>query len=427
MLARSTALRVTIALCALAACSPTPERVQGWKATPDGRERLVETVRDGSLAVPLRAQAAGALLEVGWVDQVESAVGGTTLEDRARLIPAVAREAARSLDVADAARAWDAREVLLALRRHATTEEAARTVDAALLPALERDLRAGRLTGGRHTLKEMLTAVGSAAVPVLTRVIADQGTPVATPVELLDKLGDAATRDAGGAALVRRARTLPTVPDELWSGMSTLGGPAATAFLEEVVDKRSGQPQLRAAQALAKIRLDSGLVPYATRVAKDRSAPLPVRHQMIALLERLGNEDARKGLIELIATDPDGDLRFRAFASIIKSGNGRNLQAALEAFPGNVAYSSTELHERLVDPIAKISYAGRSEVLRSLESRSPLVRLVALWSLEKSSFASDVKFVDRLVKDRGTVRGVPATTVGAEASRVSAVLKRRAS
>src|SRR5439155_18556261 len=128
----------------------------------------VEALRDGSVAVPLRARAAAALTEVGWVDRVESAVAGMPLDERGRLIPAIATEVAPQVDARDAGQAWDARETLLALRRHATTDEATRAIDGALLPALERDLRANRLEGGRHSLKEMLTALGPVALPLVT-------------------------------------------------------------------------------------------------------------------------------------------------------------------------------------------------------------------------------------------------------------------
>jgi hypothetical protein len=409
----------------------SPERVDAWKATPEGRERLVATLRDrdGRVAVPVRARAAAALTEVGWVDRVESAVAGTSYDERARLIPAVASQVARLVDAADASRAWDARDVLMALRRHATTEEAIRSIDVVLLPALERDLRANRLEGGRHSLKEMLSALGPVATPLVTRVMADEKAPFATAVELLAKVGDQASREAGGAALVRRARGLTTVPPELWQGVSTLGGPQAVAFLEEVVDRRAEDArdaQLHAAGALAKIRLEPSLLPFAVRIAKDPGVRLAVREQMLTLLQRIGSEDARKGMIEIIASNPEPEFRYKTFAAIVAAGSGRQLLPALEAFPISEAYRPDELRTRLVEPIVHVGYSGRPDVLKALESRSPLVRLVALWALEKSAFAADAKQVEKLLGDRGKVKGLPSgATVGAEATRIATYLKKQ--
>jgi hypothetical protein len=424
---RAAALTAFLGLLCLAGCrSPSPERLQAWKATPDGRERLVETLRDGSVAVPLRAQAAAALTEVGWVDRVESAVAGMPFDERARLIPAIAGQVARIADAPDAAQAWDAREVLMALRRHATTEEATRTIDGILLPALERDLRANRLEGGRHPLKEMLATLGSLAVPLVTRVMADDKAPFAAAVELLDKVGDQSSRQAGSAALVKRARGLATVPPDLWKGLSTLGGPPAAAFLEEAVEKRTGDAQLAAAEALAKIRLDPSVLPFALQVAKDLRAPRPVRDQMLALVQRIGNEEARKGMIQIIASDPDPEFRYQTFASVLAAGTGRQLLPALEAFPTTAAYPPEEVKARMVEPIAHVGYAGRPDVMKGLESRSPLARLVGLWVLEKSGFASDAKQVEKLTRDSGKVKGLPpGTTIGAEATRIATYLRKQ--
>jgi hypothetical protein len=419
--------RVVLALLCLAGCgSVSPERVQAWKATPEGRERLVGALRDSSLAVPLRAQAAAALTEVGWVDRVESAVAGMPFDERGPLIVAIPPLVAPGLDSPQAAQAWDAREALLVLRRHATTDEGTRVIDGYLLPALERDLRAGRLEGGRHSLKEMLTALGPAALPALTRVMTDDKAPFATAVELIDKVGDQDRRDAGSAALVKRARSIAVVPPELWQGLSTLGGKPAITFLEEVVTKGSGDAQTRAAEALAKVRIDPSLLPFALRMARDVRTSPPVRGHMLSLAERIGSEEARKGMIEIIATDPDRDFRFKAFAAVIHAGSGRQLLAALEAFPVTASYQPDEIRARLVEPIAKIGYAGRTDVFRALASKSPLARLVGLWALEKSGFASDAPQVAKRTADRGVVKGFPPrTTIGSEATRVVAVLKKR--
>jgi HEAT repeat protein len=416
---------VLLALSMLAAgChSVSPERIQAWKATPEGGEHLVEALRDTRVDLPLRAQAAAALTEMGWPDRVESAVGGASFEDRARLIPAIANQVAPLLE---AAPRWDAREVLLALRRHATTDEGLRTVDRFLIPALEGDLRAGRLEGGRHTLKEMLASLGPAALPALGASLSSPGAPFATVVELIDKVADQQTREADGAILVKRARTLVPVPPQMWKALSTLGGAAAVAFLEEGVEKGSGETQQKAAEALANIRLDSALLPFALRMVRNREAPMPVREQMLALAKRIGSEEARKGMIEIIASDPDPEVRFKVFAAVVAAGSGRQVLPALEAFPQNASYSQEEVRKRLVEPISKVGYSARSDVIRALQSRSPVARLVALWTLEKSNFGSDAKQVEKLAKDRGTVKGVPGTTIGGEATRIAAVLKKQA-
>jgi hypothetical protein len=131
-------------------------------------------------------------------------------------------------------------------------------------------------------------------------------------------------------------------------------------------------------------------------------------------------------MIEMIARDPDRDFRFKAFAAVVHAGSGRQLLSALEAFPVTAGYQPDEVRTRLVDPIAKIGYAGRTDVFRALASKSPLARMVGVWALEKSGFANDAPQVAKLTADRGVVKGFPPrTTIGAEAIRVVAMLKKR--
>jgi hypothetical protein len=146
----------------------------------------------------------------------------------------------------------------------------------------------------------------------------------------------------------------------------------------------------------------------------------------VALLEKMSSDDARQGLIQLIAADPDPAFRYRAFQAIVKSGSGRNLKKALEAFPASTTFRADEVREKLVAPIASLGFRGREETFQSLKSDSPLARMVAIWSLEKAGFGGDAKQVEKLTADRGRVKGI-APTVGAEAARVTAALKSKGS
>jgi hypothetical protein len=406
--------------------SATSERLQAWKTTPEGQERLAKALRDSSLTPALRGEAAAALTEVGMVDRVESAVAGMPFEERAQVIAAATPLVGRGLQEKEAARFWDAHEVLMMLRRHSTTDAGTRDIDALLMPALERDVRTGQLEGGRHSVKEMLAALGPAALPVLTKLMADGKAPFAVPVELLDKVADNPTREAGSAALVKRARAVKPVPPELWKALSTLGGAPAIAYLQETVEKWDSDAQLEAARALAAVRPDPTLVAFAIKIARNAGMPRPVRDQMLAQAEKIGNEEARTGLVEIIANDKDPEIRFQAFASVCKAGTGRQLLAALEAFPAGLAYTPEQIRERLVAPIAAMGYGGRPDVFKALQSKSPLARLVAVWFLEKSGFASDAPQLSKVVNDKGSVKGLPAgTTIGREATRVVATLKKQ--
>src|SRR5258707_949979 len=77
---------------------------------------------------------------------------------------------------------------------------------AALLPALEADLRVGTLRQGRHSIDKMLTAIGSDAGVMLARVLAEPDASYLQAADLLGKIGDADAREKGGVALAARAK-----------------------------------------------------------------------------------------------------------------------------------------------------------------------------------------------------------------------------
>jgi hypothetical protein len=411
---------VATGLLALAGCrSVTTERIATWKATPEGRERLVQAVRDPAVPVERRAEAAAALTEVGSVDRVESAIAGIPLDDRAQLIPAVVPLVARDLGDGGA-RGWEAREALYALRRQATTDEGTRSIDAKLMPALESDLRAGRLEGGRHPVKEMLIAIGTPSVPVAARVLADAKAPFEAAVEVLDKVGDKGAKEAGGAALVERARATTPKP-ELWQALGTLGGPRVVAFLQEKIEKGSDEAD-HAARTLNAVRRDRTILPFALRMARNPAARPVVREQMLTLAQSLGGDEARTGLVGMIAPEPDPAFRYRIYQAAVK-GDAKAVLPALEAFPDKALYDAADLHEHLVAPLVSMGWPAREGVFKALQSKSVLARLVAVWTLEKVGFESDAAQVAKLSADKGKVKGI-TPTIGAEATRIAAALKK---
>lgn len=415
-----------IASFALAACGrPGPEQVQAWKQAQQG-DRLVAALKDAKGTPAVRGAAALALVELGWADRVQSAVAAMPIEERAGAIPAVVAALTPVLRAADADRAWGALEALFALRPHATTEATRKQVDAALFPAAEERLRAGRTEGGRRTLQEMLTATGADAVPLVHKLLDDSAVPFQVPVAVLDAVGTPQDRARGGAGLVKRARGQGRVPEPLWKALGTLGGPDVVAYLGEKVTAGGPEDVEGASQAMAAMRREPALLPLALQVAGQPARPEPVRERMIDVAEKVGSEEAQKGLTGLIARVPEPALRYRAFRAALKAGRGKVLLPALEAFPAAATYTPQEIDKEMVGAIYELGWENREGLFRALESRSPFARMAAVLTLERSGLGSDADQVAKLSRDRGQVRGFPpGRTIGVEASRVAALLKKQ--
>src|SRR3954463_11207257 len=162
-----------LAVLVLGACNkPTSDNIQLWKTTEKGPQRLKDALADHGVAPRLRAEAAVALVDIGQADEVDTIVAKMPVEDRAELTKALAPMYEVAMWDPAPERALTYRDALYSLRQYATPDDQ-KHIDGALLPAIEADLRAGKLRQGRHSLDKMLTAVGPDAGAMLARVLAD--------------------------------------------------------------------------------------------------------------------------------------------------------------------------------------------------------------------------------------------------------------
>ena len=410
---------------ALAACErPDAAAIARWKGSPEAEGKLAAVVKDGKVPAPVRGEAAAALVELGLGQQMQAAISGLDIGERALVIPAIVPYLARQLAGGD--KGGDARDALFALREQATTQDARQALEQVLYPALVADARAGRERVGRYALLDMLVGIGAPTVPLLLPLLADPAVPFATPVAVIDKVGDGAAHEKGGDALVVRAKQQDPIPEPLWPALATLAGKQVSAFLIATVEQGHGPDVARAATAMAKMPPRTpGLSAFAVGKAADPRTPDDLRAQMFAVAEREHGEESRKALLALIAdTKNDSKIRDRAFQAVVKASGGQVILEALEAFPPHARLTSAELRSEIVAPLSAMpGMDTRGPLFKAMQSKSPLARLVAILVLEKMGFKSDAGPLGKLVKDPGTVPGLaPEDQVGRAAVRAIATL-----
>jgi hypothetical protein len=420
----------------LAGCKNlSSERIARWKSSAGGEDLLAAAVAQSGAPPALRAEAAATLVEAGAADRAKGAIAGLPFADRAEVVPPMVPFLATLAGLPDPGVSGDARDVLFAIRELATTDQAKASVDAVLFAALEKDLRADRAQAGRMTVKDILTGLGAASIPTVQRVLDDAAAPFVTAAEVLDKVGDAATRARGGTALVRRARGAPSgsppptpLAAPLANAIATLGGQDAVSFLSEQVEKGAPETRDLAAQAMVKLRRDPAALDFALRMAGAAGTPAAVRDKMFDTVRAMGGQDASKGLVALITPERDPALRYRIFATALDVGRGDAILPALEAMPVASDYSMADIKDRLVKPISDMpGFDSRPGVFKAMESKSPIAKLVAILVLENMGFSDDAEHIAKLSADKTAIRGLPrGTTVGSEAARAAASLKKRA-
>jgi hypothetical protein len=279
-------LALTLALAP--ACNrPSSDNIALWKTTEKGPERLHDALADHGVAPRLRAEAAVALVDIGRSDDVASVLGGAPADDRSEISKTLepAYEVAMKDPTPEKALAY--RDALFALRKDLTPDEQKR-IDAALLPSLEADLKAGKLRQGQNSIDKMLSAIGADAGAMLVRVLGDAEAPYFQAAELLAKVGDDGAREQGAVALVARASKIKAAekqhPDNFYKALGSLGGPTAVKMLEAESAGADKDRALLATRALGE-RRDPMVLPFALKVAGEPQADKAVRDEMFGVIE----------------------------------------------------------------------------------------------------------------------------------------------
>ena len=173
-----------------------------------------------------------------------------------------------------------------------------------LFPALVADVRAGRARAGRLAVKDMLVGIGPPVLPRLLPLLEDPAVPFPTIVEVIDKVGDVASKDKAGEALVARARKLSVLPETLYAGAGHPGR-AGARRLPDVPGRQQQPPDAeRAAVALASLRRAKGVAAFAVRKAPTPPPPPPLRDRLFEVAEQSHGEEASEALLAQIRGQP---------------------------------------------------------------------------------------------------------------------------
>jgi hypothetical protein len=420
------------ALAGAPACTKaTSDNIQLWKTTQKGPERLHETVTDPAVAPRLRAEAAAALVDIGRADEVDAAMAQMPADQRAEILKTLipTYEVAMKDPMPD--KSLGARDALFSIRGYAAPEDQ-KGIDGALLPAIGTDLRSGHLRNGRHSIEKVLTAIGADSGKMLADVLADPGPSYPLAADLLGKVGDEATRNAGASALIARAQKErgagkdKPLPPAMWRAIGSIGGPVATKFLQ---DKALGPDRDEAAMAVRALgqRRDPAALPFALKVAGDTKADKLIRDEMFGVIEGIGGLEARKGLISIISSDREELVRYRAFEVVLSTSKADGIIPALDAFPATAAYKKVDVDDLLVRLIEKLGASARPVLVHALDSRAPLTRMTAVMALEQVGTAADASALAKIGGDTTSLKGFPSgETIGKQATRVAEALKKKA-
>jgi hypothetical protein len=408
------------------ACEPVnSENIRKWEGTQKGPAKLEKAFADPQLEPRLRAEAAVALENIDRHLQVQAIWERLPDAQRVAIAPSLMEVHGARIKAGKAEEARDSRDALFELRE-GVQGETRRKLELALAAALAQDLRAGRLSEGRHNASKIAGVLPPDVLgPVVEDVLQDPAAPFEATVALVSKLGDQKLNQRAGGALIRRSQKKAEQPPAFWAALVGLAGPEITELLR---NRMRGAPEADAL-AMAKALRARPPGPELSRLALDLAADpqvVPaVRDEMFALVESAGDAGAQERLLQIIADQAQPPaIRYRAFAAALAVGKTQAVVPALQALPAGASYQPEEVTTSLVQPVVQLGPVAREPVLGALDASSAVARLTGVLALEKLGTREDAARLSRLTRDRAAPAGFPRdASVGKEAKRVAAVLK----
>ena len=187
-------------------------------------------------------------------------------------------------------------------------------------------------------MDRMLPPWGRRRDPMLLQILEEPAAPYPAVVEVLAKTADPETRDKA-AALAGQAgpASAGSIPPQLWRALGQIGGKPSIEYLSDKVEK--GHESRRACwppRPCSRGPEQPGLVTLAMQLAGNQRASKAVRDEMFGLLEYVGTPEAKDGAVNIIATDPEPLVRYRAYETALAIGKAEAVVSALEAFPATV-------------------------------------------------------------------------------------------
>jgi len=410
-----------------AGCQVTSAKIQHWKETEEGAGKLAAAVADLDLVLPLRTEAALALVQIQEVERLIDAVRPTEAAARSALTVALAAALLPRLEGASPPlappTAMEAKDVLFALRDWLPAEARARA-DARLVRWLLADW-AGR-AGGDHSGPKIVRAIGAPAAPALAEGLRQVDASAALVLApLLREVGGGPDRDRGAGALIERLREREGLPREpAFQALAAVGSPLGRTFLLAVARAGAESGRVLALLALAKDP-DVASVAELAALAGDTRGPGAVREAAFTALEAIDSPATADALAAIIARDAEEKVRYRAVEALVGCCKVAGVARLLAALPAGYSYRRLDVSDFIEHDVKELGVAVLPVLRRALASPSWIARVIAVRLLGVLGGQGELGALRPLLTDETTLRGWEGDRAPGQAKRATVAAEAR--
>jgi hypothetical protein len=410
--------------------SATPEKIQTWKGTQHGPQKLRDVVQDEGADPHLRGLALAALVEIGIGSDGIGGLSKASPDKKAAVVHEAVAPLSTLLGASLTSPATpskvqrNAKDALFELRGDAAPADKT-SIDKLLVQWTTTDL-AGRASLGGESSEKILLAIGAPAAPALAALVPVG--PDLLAARVLGQSGDIASQAAASSALITQAKHAASPSEPTLQALGLIGDLPAYAYLTELASQSSAQADARtkALYALAQKSTfaDAKLVAKAQALAADAHAPGGVREAAFQLLEKIG-ASAVPFTIKLFS-DANPTVRYRAMEAAIKAGGAPAIGQVLGALPEDRPWKGDDLDAYVVHDLTLLNKDAPAALIAAAQHPPALGQIAALRALAQIGSKKDAAALSGLAANAEKPKALsPSTTVGEEAQRTTAALAKR--
>jgi hypothetical protein len=468
-------------LLLLGACKVGSEDIEYWKGTVKGPGKIVAVMLADKYPIELRTQAALALIDMERTDrdgtaELQQALQRLDENERNELIAGMVPGIEALMKQSDAATG-------AATPRQIRAKDAAFLLVAAAPPEVKAKLTDdivgwymvdfnGRSLAGNYSAEQVVRALGSPAAKELVK-----GLKARMPAQALVKMAQLIGQVADPQAKKDAGQKLVAIADEM-QGKDFLAWVRQT--VKEQADRNNLKLDAKKLEQLAETNRDNfindGALPAmkwladdptvkkrllaiastpdtseaaTTRrtralqalegkvgpadlqqilpLALDKANPTSVRDYAFDRIGDIRSPEAMPALWPLVTSTEDARLRWRAGELVLAIGGAVVVPDFFTRLPSNGEYAPEEL-EGYATRLGQIAPAPLDTMRAQLASPNWYARVIALRFYERKGNADDVKRIEALREDKGSVKGPrwgKTKTVGDAATEAATAAKQR--
>ncbi len=374
-------------------CNVTTDKIDTWAESVNGEARIAHVVADASAEMPLRVYAVLKLIRVRQFDLLTATMKEMPPADRMKLIQASAPKIGGLFEVPDLSVQAAAKDILYMFMQF-DDAQVKRSARQAILLWYKNGF-AKKYAAGKFSAYHVLKRVGAPATDLLVELIAKE--PEQKTRVKLAKIA----RDIDHPALKKRVsdvlitwynEQLPNLTDDLLELACYVRDERLTELLNGyVADKKNPFPiRLSALNSLsfAPSRLS---LPIATRLFINRKEHIDLRGIAIEIIRKAGDADMVKYISPFLR---DEDVKWAAFAAILKLGGAEAVSTAFDGLNPNVTFWRGD-YRVARRHLKKLPTAAAPKLAAYLTSKHvPLVTL-ALIGLQ---YSADAALLEKAIK-----------------------------